>query len=189
MPLITTPWGTVRDRPLFGGRMRAAAPVVLTVQPGSEDREPLDYDLEVTLDVVAGRMQCTDLRVMRRPGGPPVTSENLRRIPVAYIVGFASQNAGVVSEIEPDPDSPDGYREIAYQPPPKDFADRGMTTEALEHAARVYRWAVALGDKPYGVLQRDFGLPRAKAARWIATARRRGILEPITDKDDADGNS
>jgi hypothetical protein len=169
----------IRDKPLYGGRMRAAAPVVIKVEPGSDDAEPLDYDLELTLDVVAGRMQCTDLRVTRRPGGPPVTSENLRRIPIASMVGFAIQHVGVVMEAEPDPDWDVGYREVPYQPPPDDFAAGGMTDEALEHTARVYRWAMATGAKPYGVLERDFNLPRAKASRWIATARRRGILGPI----------
>jgi hypothetical protein len=48
--------------------------------------------------------------------------------------------------------------------------------------------AVALGAKPYGVLQRDWNLPRAKTSRWIATARRRGILEPIdTGEKNEDG--
>ena len=163
---------------LFGGKLVAAVPAVVTVEPLPDDREPLDYDIEMTLDVIGGRMQCVRLCAVQRDGGPPVTTENLRRVPVGQIITLASLDGRLVSECVPDPENPGSFVPAAdsWTPPPVDFAEAGMTDEALEQAARVYRMALATGARPFGVLERDFNLPRAKASRWITTARRRGIL-------------
>lgn len=177
MPLFKVERPLVGKKRLFGGKLAAAVPAVVRVQPADDDHDPIDYDLEMTLDVVAGRMQCVRLCAVQRDGGPPVTTENLRRIPVGQLVHFAAFQMQLVRETIPVPDDPDALVVAdEWRPPPANFASGGMTDEALEQLARVYRMALATGDRPYGVLEREFNLPRAKAARWISTARRRGIL-------------
>lgn len=162
--------------PLFGGRLRAAVPAELVVEPSSSDPEPIDYTVTMTLDVIGDRLQCVDLCVHRRENGPAVTTEGIRRIPVATYVRGAAIDLGVVLEAVSLEADPDQVELVGWEPPPADFAAEGMTDEALRQVSRVYQWAMATGDRPYGVLERGYGLPRAKASRWIATARRRGLL-------------
>lgn len=51
-----------------------------------------------------------------------------------------------------------------------------MSDELYEEVARVY---LATEDgKPTAMIEKWFGVPRSTACRWIATARRRGLLEP-----------
>lgn len=63
-----------------------------------------------------------------------------------------------------------------WGPPPADFAKQGMTDQALAHLARIYMWSMATGDRPYGVLEREYGLARATTSRWIRIARNRGLI-------------
>lgn len=178
MPRFRTAKPLVRSTELFGGRLRAAVPARLFVELAENDPEPIDYNLTMTLDVVSGRLQCVELCVQHRAGGPAVTTEGIRRIPVGLYVQLAAIDQGVVSETVSVPGSPNVVEEIDWSPPPADFAADGMTDEVLTQVARIYRWTMATGDRPYGVLERQYGIPRAKASRWISTARRRGLLEP-----------
>jgi hypothetical protein len=52
-----------------------------------------------------------------------------------------------------------------------------MTDDVLRYLARLYHWYLAVGEPPLGLLERDYGIPRGKASRWIATARRRGYVK------------
>lgn len=56
-----------------------------------------------------------------------------------------------------------------------------MTDDVLKDVARLYYWCLVNGEPPLGVLERDFGIPRGKASRWIATARRRGYVKDSDD--------
>lgn len=166
----------MRTIPLFGGRLHAAVPTELFIEPSSDDVEPIDYTVKMTIDVVAGRLHCVELCARQRDSGPPVTTEGIRRIPVSTYVQLAAIELGVVREVVPVDGNPDIAEEVEWTPPPADFAAEGMTDEALRQVSRVYRWAMATGDRPYGLLEREFSIPRAKASRWITTARRRGLL-------------
>lgn len=174
MPKFKLRDATARHRPLWGNRLVAAVPAVLDVEPTPDDAEPLDYDLRLNLDIVAGRLACIELCAHRREGGPVVTSENLRRIPVGRYVTLAAIDLELVHEVRT---AAGGFELVPFEPPPSDFAAAGMTDEALREITRLYVWAAATGERPYGLLERDYSLPRAKAARWLATARRRGILD------------
>jgi hypothetical protein len=89
---------------------------------------------------------------------------------------MAAADRGVELLLERLP-QPDGSYEVArFKPPPRDFADDGMTDGALEQVARLFAWAQATGQKATGILLNDYGMPRPTATRWIQTARRRGIL-------------
>lgn len=169
---------------IYGGRLFAEVPSRVRVEPLPDDREPLDYDLTLDLDIVDGRMQCVSLCAVQRPSGPAVTTENLRRVPVGQIVSFAAHELRLVREAVPSSSDPNKMVPAAsWDPPAADFAAGGMTDAALESMARIYRMTMATGNRPYGVLEREFNLARAKASRWVSVAKRRGILE-----DDPDGS-
>ncbi len=161
---------------LYGGRVRANVPVTATVMPTPNDADPLDFAVVMELDVVEGRLACISLTAERLNDGPPITSEALRRIPVAeYAAGAALNSVGILMERVPVGHGE--FREVPFTfPEIKDFAKDGMTDEALEQVARIYAMAQASGLKATGILLSEYGMPRPTATRWIQTARRRGIL-------------
>lgn len=159
-----------------GGMFRAAVPTRVRVEPGVDDPEPLDHTVVMNLDVLDGRLVCTCLEIVMTAGGPSVTAEVLRRIPVGRYLREAAASGLSVFEVDPA----DERKTHAFVPPPLDFASGGMTDDVLHEVARLYHWALATGDAPLGLLERDYGVPRGKASRWIQVARRRGYV-----KDDA----
>jgi hypothetical protein len=156
-----------------GGLFRAAVPTTVTVETTDEDPEPLDFNLVMDLDVIDERLVCVRCEVSARPGGPPVTAEAMRRIPVARFLRQAAASGFTVVEV--DPTDPATLR--PFVPPQHDFADHGMTDDVLRDVARLYHWSLVVGEPPLGLLERDYGVPRGKASRWIATARRRGYVK------------
>lgn len=160
---------------LYGGRILASVPATATITPIDGDVDPLDFVVKMDIDIVTGRLACVSLTAERLPGGPPISSEALRRVPVAeYVMAAAAYGAEILLERIPAEDG--SYRLAQFAPPPPGFADAGMTDEALEQVARLYAWAQATGRKATGILLSDYGMPRPTATRWIQTARRRGIL-------------
>ncbi len=133
---------------------------------------PLECQIVMTVDIVDGRLACTSLTAERLDDGSPVISgELLRRIPVATYVRLAALDTRFVllERVE-------GRLREVDEMPPKDFAKKGMTDEALDQFARLYALIQVSGGKPSGILLNDYGMPRATFSRWLATARRRGIL-------------
>ncbi len=161
---------------LYGGRVRANVPATATAMPTRNDPEPLDFAVVMELDVVDGRLACISLTAERLDeDGPPITSEALRRIPVAeYAATAALSGFGILMERVPQGDG--DFLEVPFQYPDPSFARGGMTDDALEQVARVYAMAQASGQKATGILLNDYGMPRPTATRWLQTARRRGIL-------------
>jgi hypothetical protein len=168
---------TVRRPPLpgwalYGGRLLAFAPVAVRVDPGSNDKDPLDLSIEMELDIANGRLVCTELTARRiAEDGPGVTGEELRRIPVAKLVEIAALELNVLLERN----GPKAEWSNV-EPPPKDFAKDGMTDDALEMFSRAYAAVQATGRRPSGVFLNVYGMPRGTSSRWLATAKRRGIL-------------
>ncbi len=153
---------------LYGGRVHASVPARVEVTPRDTDVDPYNYTVRMVLDIVDGELHCVELCTVQRRGGPLITSENVRRFPVASYVEFAAHKMRLVAE------SDSGSPDFAW--PPLDFAEQGMTDAALEHVARVYAWCMAVGLKPSGELHKRYGLARPTTSRWLATARRRRIL-------------
>jgi hypothetical protein len=160
---------------LYGGRIRANVPATATFTPSANDTDPLDFIVEMELDIVAGRLACTRLAAHQMDEGQPITSEGLRRVPVAEYVATAAAY-GTEILLERIPESDGSHRLAQFAPPPRDFLAAGMSDQALEQVARIYAWAQATGRKATGILLNDYGMPRPTATRWIQTARRRGIL-------------
>ncbi len=172
---------------LYGGRILASVPTWATVTPSDNDVDPLDFAVKLKIDIVGGRLACVSLTAERLPDGPPITSEGLRRVPVAeYVVRTAEHATETLLERIPQPDG--SYQLAKFSPPAQDFTEGGMTDEALEQVARIYAWAQATGRKATGILLNDYGMPRPTATRWIQTARRRGILrdEHVRTGDDGE---
>jgi hypothetical protein len=136
--------------------------------------------LEIHVAVVDGQPRCTELRCRPRPGGPPVSSENLRRVPLArYMRESAAQysmrvvvyDAGqVVVSSTGTGDEPLLARATRQRPRQR------MTDELLRAVARVYSEA---GTKPTLAVMRRFYLSRPTAGRWVGLARKRGFLPEL----------
>lgn len=122
------------------------------------------YDLELKVELDNGRYHCRLLQMNSCDGGPEVTGEAVRSVPVASIIG-------------------DGVRSIAHVAavfgglhPPVNLGEQGPTREALEWVARIYRLAYAVGDTPKKAVESALGLSPATAGRWVAKAREAGYL-------------
>jgi hypothetical protein len=160
---------------LYGGRFAAHVPVRATITPAPDDRDPLSFRVVMNVDIVDGRLACTALTAERLDdASPPITGDELRRIPVGSYVERIALKGSVLQERARLNANVDEL--VDFQPPPADFTENGMTDEALEQIARVYAAAQATGRKPSGVLLTEYGLNRATSSRWLAVARRRGIL-------------
>jgi hypothetical protein len=152
-------------------------PGTLTVRPTPDDPEPLDVVVVMDLDVIDRRLACTRLTLQTKDDQQaPLTAEVLRRIPVSRYLQMAAANGLTVVEV-----GSDGRSTHPFDPPPRGFAAAGMTDEVLREVARLYNWALATGDAPLGLLERDYGIPRGRGSRWIATARRRGYIRGLAD--------
>ncbi|WP_166502412.1 hypothetical protein [Rhodococcus erythropolis] len=158
---------------LYGNRLWVQSPRKVMVHPTPDDSIPLGFIADMTTNVVHGRLVCVSIRVTSEQDGE-VTSDGLRRIPIANWVEQAARKLGIVRELEQQPDGT--FTPVEFRMPDPHFADDGMTDEALESISRIYAFCMATGQKPTGVLERQFGMPRPTASRWISIARKRGIL-------------
>lgn len=124
-----------------------------------------------------GRLVCDSLTVDRfdndgEKSGNPVGTDALRRAEVANWLHHAVES--YVSE--PDPAKGPGHWTGRHRWPPDDFAANGPTDEALEHLSQQYAWLMVQGRRPSGVFLDKYGIPRPTATKWLAAARRKGIL-------------
>src|SRR5207245_7522771 len=73
------------------------------VRPGRADTLP--YDVELMVGVENGRFVVESLIARRRDGGPPVTSDGLRDVPVASLLRQAAQQMLVgLEDVDDDAD-------------------------------------------------------------------------------------
>jgi hypothetical protein len=166
-----------QGKPVGDGSLRAVVPGTLTITPRPDDPEPLDVVVVMELDVIDRRLACVGMKLRTKDDRPaPLTAEMLRRIPIGRYLQMAVATGLTVLEV-----SPDGGSAYPFVPPPPDFAAAGMTDAVLREVARLYNWALATGDAPLGLLERHYGIPRGRASRWIATARRRGYIKDTAD--------
>lgn len=159
---------------LYGNRIFAKVPATAIYRPDRNDpAEPIDYEITMTLDVVGGRLVCTQLTATSIDDERPVTSDKIRRVPVGEFIADAAELGGVIVTIERHGSA---YAIGEFKPPPDGFAANGMTDAALEQISGLYAFCMAAGLKPTGLLFEKYGIPRPTTSKWIAAARRRGIL-------------
>lgn len=129
------------------------------------------------LDEVDGRLGCTEITVHASPG-ETVSGTNLRTIPIATIVRIAATTL-----VQQTVESGEGYVMVTpYQPPPKIDVRAGATDEALRFVAASYSLAYALGEPPAKAVERDLGIAKSTATKWISLARERGFLDISADQ-------
>lgn len=134
------------------------------------------YDVEVLVVAENGRLVAREVRVSRRPDGPPVTSEVIRSVPVAELTKKAARHVFGLEEEE----SPGSWRmtpisKISESDAAR-FREAGPTSWTLENVADVYRIALLVGEPPTKAVETTFGIPRSTAGRWVAAAREQGFL-------------
>lgn len=130
-----------------------------------EDHGGVDVTLTAVYSAESGRYEVAELTVSRRPGGPEVTGEALRQVPVKGVLRTVTTRHVL-----------DGQPPGPVPPVPAS----GPTTETLTWVARIYTLAVLLGDAPTQRVAEAMGVPRATAGRWVTRARDRGLLT-VTD--------
>jgi hypothetical protein len=137
---------------------------------------PEAYDLELEIAFQDGRYVCSGLRMRQHDDRGPVTGDAIRSVPIKMLVRQGVY-AYLLEEQEP---AEEGVRLIAWRDkvkPPEDLAKQGATEETLRWVAQTYELAVALNDPPTKTVQDMLGVSRATAGRWVAEARKRGLLD------------
>jgi Family of unknown function (DUF6214) len=148
-----------------------------------EQAEPYSLDLHVVYD--GGRFVVDQLTVTRRPGGPPITTEGLREIPIAAMVRTGIEN-GLMRVGPREYDGRTSSWKLTKAEPialsERAQAGGGPSDDDLRAVADVYHIAYAVGEPPTKTVMERLGLSRSTASRWIALARKRGLLGPATPR-------
>jgi hypothetical protein len=140
---------------------------------------------EVHVEVINGKPECVELRCRPRVGGPPVSSEALRRIPLARYVRQSTVlyservqvvGGGVLHSATGTGDEPLLVRAQRRRP------RREMTDELLREVAGVY---LAAESKPTLAVMTAFHAARPTASRWVALARQNGHLPTLRTKNES----
>lgn len=131
------------------------------------------YDVEVEVVPSSGRLVAQDVRVRQREGGPAVTGEALRSVPVAALTKYAARHA-MAHEYA------DGVTSVTVRLFTSEVVEHmrsaGPVSSTLEAVAHLYRVAVLMGEPPTKAVEEKLGLPRSTAGRWVALARKEGHL-------------
>lgn len=159
---------------LQGQKRTEVAPGIMAPETASiEAGDVSGYDVHIQVVLNDGRYIATEVCVRQRDGGPPVTGEAIRRVPVANIIRRSLP--GAVTWVA---DKSDGVIRSTDAAMPENVTAHGPTDEALTWVARAYRLALLLDMPPTKEVEASIGLPRSTAGRWVALARERGFLGP-----------
>lgn len=177
MRMTTTPSAAARSgmvEVVPGVRAPARSEVRFT--PDADD-DAVPFEVRMVIAYDGDRFHVNELCCHQVDGGPPVTGEAIRTLPVARLMGEAAAHVFNV-EATGAPD-----RSVKVTPlgafGPSDVAD-GPTDEALRKVATVYQLHHACGLPPTKAVEVVFELPRSTAGRWVGMARERGLLGPTT---------
>jgi hypothetical protein len=136
------------------------------------------YDITIEPMVQRGRLVAREVRIRQREGGPPVTNEAIRSVPVAALVAKAAQDVLAIERMD---ESGAVTRTGPVWPSDalvKQVRELGPTTEVLRMVADIYRIGLLTGQPPTKAVEKALALPRWTAGRYIAAARDRGFLGP-----------
>lgn len=133
----------------------------------SEKKDGLPYDVEMRVLLREGRMSVESLIVRQKKGGPPVTLEHLKELPIQRMVGGVA--GAHLTRV--------GKNAAKWDTIPQLLAE-GDDADTLAHVAAIYRLSYACGLPPTQNVASVFGFSRATAGRWIARAREEGYLGP-----------
>lgn len=166
------------------GEYVEVAPGLALPQPMAVTAEDVrGFDVDVEAIVQHGRLVAREVCIRQREGGPPVTNEAIRSVPVAALLTTA---ATYVLEIERSGQLVTAADPYVLRTGPvwpsdelvKQVRELGPTAEVLRMVANLYRVALLTGQPPTVAVEKTLALPRWTAGRWIAAARDRGFLGP-----------
>lgn len=145
---------------------------------GKGDPEELPYDIDIEVELEEGRFNCVDLRCSRRRGGPPVTTELMRKLPVVGLTRMVAHEYVVHRE-----KSSKGTTKISpYNWNAAAAAAEGPTDKTLQAVAVAYKFAYACWWPPTQYVATQFELPRSTAAKWVTMARQAGYLAETRER-------
>lgn len=124
------------------------------------ERWPGFSRIELLLRLTDGRYRCFEMHLFRED--EEITGEVLRSVPVARLIQL-------------------GINTWAKFEMPKITDEQihaGPTRENMEHVARIYRLAHAVGQPPTQRIAETFRLKSSNAARWVTRARELHLLDP-----------
>lgn len=152
-------WKTKDVPPVdLGGGLQVPAEIDVT----AEDVGGCAVQLTAVYNPDSGRYAARSITVRADDG--EVTGEILRSIPVARIL-----REGVMDMVQ-------ALTFLDMGSPPDDLGKAGPTDETLRWVARIYRWALLVGDAPTQAVAEGLSVPRSTAGRWVTRARDRGHL-------------
>lgn len=188
-PLPDDGW-RIPARDVFGSTIELA-PGLIAPEFATGRRRWEAFKLALTVRAVpgrhgrAGRFVCYELDLQQLDDGPAVTSEALRRLPVAAMVRelaaalwtqTGNPDRDAARWAEESPEAVGRWRLRLGTEEYERIRDQGPTAEALAWVAHAYRLALVLGDPPTQAVERLLGLPRSTAGRWVTLARAQGHL-------------
>lgn len=138
-----------------------------------EDEPGLAYDinLEAVWNGIAVRYDVTRIELVQKEGGPAITSESLRAIPVQQllreVLSATIRVTGAATGESVHLSNDDAVRLAAQGPKP----------ETLLWAARIYRIAQIRLDPPTRAVADAFGIPHRTASHWVRLAKERGVID------------
>lgn len=141
----------------FGGRWIVALPMTLYAM------NEYDYALEVDFDPDTEKPICIDFNVRRREGGPPIEQESLR-VPIASWIAL-------------DADAITRRDGAEYELPTNDRFSRDPAEEDLDAFCDLWTWLRLRGEPAGAVIAAKYGVKPPTTTRWIARARKLGILK------------
>jgi hypothetical protein len=164
----------------LGGGMAGWSPFTWPAEEG------LPYRLELRVVYEDGRFVCDQLTVKRREGGPPVTTEGLREVPIAALLRLAVESNVVRVRRSATRDGDTSSWEMTWASPlalsERAKGGGGPSDEDLRTVAALYQVAYATGQAPTRLVMNRLELPRSTASRWVRLARERGLLGPATPR-------
>ena len=146
----------------------------------SFEDESLPYAVTLGAILEEGRFSVISLTATRLPKGPPVTSEGVRRLPIATLLQFVAATS--LLRVERTPSGDEVLISPMDLPDLTELAVDGPTDEVLGYVALIYRIGYAVGNAPTREVVQAFGISRATAGRWIAQARELEYLGPAEER-------
>jgi hypothetical protein len=142
-----------------GGEFTLGTPVVITVGDWN------GFKIVIETAYEDSRYRCTKMTMTRRGDGSELPPDDLPDVPIAAFIQEGVYTAGQV------------YFKAAGR--------RGASADSplddhIEAVATIYKLADSLGDAPRKAVQDVLHVSTSTAARWIATARDRGLLPKAT---------
>lgn len=142
----------------------------------SVDDSSLDVLVKLELDIEDGRVVVSRFCAERRPGGPPITMDILKSVPLVRLRTFAA-NTGLLTGLVRI-STTDGTHTV--RPATAEDVAALTALPELDRVAIVYRAALFYGYPPTVKVAEALDVSPSVAAKRVQAARRAGLLEPTT---------